>query len=282
MLSFDHRREGIGYLESYLDKREMALRILENLESGIEADDVLKNHIEYCLQNKITDGIRFALEEIKKSSRSYEIRNFSLKTVVQLSDELSEIEMILPDISDEFKWNIVEELVNQNSKMVVDYLEDVLSTGNDKDKIKASEYLIKLQNIEALEYYSNWIKNNNQLNRDMYNSSTLTYLKNIAAIPILIDLLELTYKETFNQPDIFDRLDSLVQGALKSIALESEINYLKVRQAILDFIERNMNIYKNVNWLYSFLNQLEQQYYINKSEKIDVNDVINKLESIGL
>lgn len=282
MLSFHHRGKGIDYLESYLDKKDIVERILENLDTGIEPDDVLKNHLEFCLKNRIIDSIQFALKEIKNCSRSSEIRRVSLKIVVELSDDLSELENILADVKDEFRWEIIDELSKGDSTRVVDYLNDLLLNGVDENRIKASEYLIRLQDVRALKHYVKWIKDKNEFESHMYDSSTLTYLKNPDAIPVLIEFLELTYNESFNQPDLFDKPDRLIQGALQSIALESDDNYLKVKKAVSDFIERLKNIYQDVKWLYAFLSQLEQQYYVNKSEKVNINDVKRKLESIGL
>ncbi|KKK89775.1 hypothetical protein LCGC14_2729720, partial [marine sediment metagenome] len=51
MLSFDYDRQGIEYLEDYLDETEMSTRVLENLEENIIIDDVLKNHFDYCKKN---------------------------------------------------------------------------------------------------------------------------------------------------------------------------------------------------------------------------------------
>jgi hypothetical protein len=150
-----------------------------------------------------------------------------------------------------------------------------------EDKIRASEYLIKLQDINALEYYVEWINEKNRFDREMYNSSSLSSLTTASAIPYLIELLKLTYQKTFHQPDDdFDRLDRIVLAAFKSISLESEENYLKVKQAIENFIKKYINLYENVNWLYSFLDQLEQQYFINKSQKLTIDDVIKKIDII--
>ena len=131
-----------------------------------------------------------------------------------------------------------------------------------------------------MRFYVDYIKGERKFSRSLFNSSPLTSLKRSEAIPFLIELLELNYQENFEQPDEFHRLDRLVLNSLTVIALESEQNYLDVKRAIENFIDEYLSIYKNVNWLYSFLEQLERQYYVNKSEKFSIDDAIGKLEEI--
>jgi len=115
---------------------------------------------------------------------------------------------------------------------------------------------------------------------NLFNSSPLKFLKIREAIPILIDLLAVSYEEDFQQADHFERLDRSVLDSLTVIAFESDENYFEVRASVEGFIEKYSSRYQNVNWLHAFLDQLEQKYYINKSEKVEVSDVIRKLETL--
>jgi len=280
MLSFDYERKGIEYLENSLPMKDITQRILENLENGIEINDVLRNHIEYCTKHDINRVLPFAYKNIKNAKADDEIRRISLEAIIKMDKELTELEDALNEINDAFKWNVVAALIDRTSKRVFDYLRTLLQKGEADDRIRASEYLIKLQDITALEYYVECIKNKNRFDREMYNSSSLSLLTTASAIPYLIDLLELTHQKTFQQPDDFEKLDRLVLAALRSISLESERNYQQVRQSIENFITEYINVYENVNWLNSFLDQLEQQYFINKSQKLTIDDVIKKIEMI--
>jgi len=283
MLSFDYARTGIEYLENAIPALDICERVLQNLKDGIDINDVLKNHIEYCARHNICGVLPFAFKEIKNTNADSKIRHISLEAILSIDTKLTELESALNDINDKFKWKVVDELISRKSQYVSDYLRELFKQGEIKDKITATEYLIKLQDINALEYYVEWINEKKRFDGEMYNSSPLGSLTTANAIPQLIELLELTYQKTFQQSDDdFDKLDRLVLAAFKSISLESEDNYLKVKQAIEIFIKRYINIYENVNWLYSFLNQLEQQHFINKSQKFTIDDVIKKLEVINL
>jgi len=282
MLSFDYDGQGIEYLEDFLDEAEMSSRILINLEEGIIIDDVLKNHIDYCKRYGIKEGLKFALKEIVNTNREKydEIRRVSLETVCDLSDSLTELEECLPDITDDFKWSVLDELFKSKSSYAYDFLSKLFKTSKEPDRFKAAEYLIKLQDLDAMAYYVDYIKTQRNFSKDMYNTSPLPSLHTIDAVPFLIELLEINYQKDFEQSDHFERLDRLVLDALTNIAFISDKNYFQIRRSIGNFIDKFNTIYNDVNWLYSFIEQLEQKYYINKSEQISIDEVIEKLKTV--
>lgn len=284
MLSFDHNRYGIEYLAEHLDESEMSSRILDNLEKGIIVDDVLKNHIDYCKRYRIKEGLDFALKEIVNPDREKydEIRRVALETGCELSDSLIELEEILSDITDDFKWNVIDELIKSKSEYAHEFLLNLFQDAAGPDRFKAAEYLIKLQNLDALAYYVDWIEKEKSFPQSLYNSSPIPSLQVLEAVPLLIKLLEISYQNDFEQADRFERLDSLVLNSITSIALQSDEHYYKIRESIDIFINKFKTEYRNVNWLYSFLDQLEQKYYVNKSEQISIDKVIDKMQEMSI
>jgi predicted NACHT family NTPase len=284
MLSFDYDRYGVEYLENYLDETEMSLRIIKNLEEGIIVDDVLRNHLDYCKRYGIKEGINFALKEIVNPNRENndEIRRIALETFFELSDSVAELENLLPDIADDFKWEVLDKLIEHNSKYAHEFLCQLFQTSGEPDRFKAAEYLIKLQDLDALAYYVDRIRKKQNFSRSLFDSSPLPHLRTSEATSLLLELIELSYQERFQQSEHFERLDRLVLNSLTTIALQSDENYSTTRASIERFITKFDNVYKNVNWLYSFLEQLEQKYYVNKGEKINIEEVISKMEKISI
>ncbi|MCP4345350.1 MAG: TIR domain-containing protein [Desulfobacterales bacterium] len=282
MLSFDYMHNDIECLEERLNKSDMTSRILENLEQGITVDNVLKNHIDYCKRHRIKQGIKFAIREIANTEKEKydEVRRVALETVCELSYTLSELEEILPQITDDFKWNVINELVKNESEYVHNFLSEIFSAEKNEEKFKYAEYLIRFQNIDALKYYVDEIKREKKFSRSQYNTSPLHYLQTLEALPLLIDLLELTYHEDFNQEDNFERLDRLILDTLNRIALQSDHHYAEVKEAVNNFTDQYLSVYNKVNWLHSFLDRLEQKYYTNKSEQLTLEDIIRKLQKI--
>jgi len=242
----------------------------------------LKNHIDYCRRNKIKEVLPYALREMNNAIRNYEVRHVALETICEMSETLSDLEQILPKITDDFKWNVVEQLVKRNSKYAHKFLLDTLSNDNEQEQLRAAEYLIRLQDyacMQGLKYYVEWIKRHKQLPERSFDRSPLLSLQALESVPYLIELLGISYQDDFVQSD-FQRLDSIVFNTLTAIALQSDQHYITIKEAIENFIKEYSPIMRNVNFLYSFLERLEQRYYIAKSEKLDINDVTKKLDKI--
>lgn len=283
LLSFNwfegHQRCGIKYLEGQLSEVEITARILENLQEGIENNDVLKNHIDYCKRHNIKEVLPFALHEIADPTRDNEGRQVALETFCEISETLSELKKILPEITDDFKWDIVEELVKRNSKYSYTFLLEILAGGNEQDQFKAAEYLIELQDLEGLKYYVEWIKRHKEFPEKSFKKAPLLSLRILESVPFLIELLKISYQDDFVQ-DEFRRLDPIVLDTLTAIALQSDQHYIEIKEVIENFISKYSLVIKNVNFLHAFIEKLEQKYYVIKSEKLDISDVTKKLEKI--
>ena len=210
-----------------------------------------------------------------------DLRNSALDVINELSTSLNELEQLLTEIKDKFKWIIVEKLFKKKSTKLKDFLIKILKNSTFEDKINASKYLVRLNNLEGLEYFVNWLVTKKSYKPEsLIEKSPLTFLEDIKAIPLLIKLLEKSYDPEFIQDDFY-RLDSDVLDALSNVALKSKNNYIKVKSAIENFIGKNSNIFENVNFLNLFLEKLEQKFYRAKSENIDIEGAIKKLDFIG-
>jgi len=283
MLSFDwfeeHHMLGIKYIEERLSKTYITIRVLENLKEAIKNDYVLKNHIDYCKRHNIKEVLPFALSEITNSARNNILRQAALETVYELSETLSDLEHVLPKTTDDFKWNIVEYLVERNSQYSHEFLLGILENGDEQERFKASNYLIKLQELEGLKYYVNWIKRNKKFPERPFDKSLLLTLKILESVPFLVELLKISYQKDLIQDD-FHRLDSIVLDTLTEIALQSEQNYVEIRKAIEKFIDENSSFIENINFLYVYLDRLEQRYYVSKSKELNIHDIIKKVNGL--
>jgi predicted NACHT family NTPase len=283
MLSFDwiegHHWVGIEYLESRLNQKEITERVLENLAAGIENDDVLKNHLNYCKRHSVKEAISFALGEVVNPDRDNVVRRTALETASELSEDLSNLEQALLTVPDEFKWNIVEYLIGRNSTGNYDFLLTTLANGSEEEQLKAAIYLIRSQDIKGLSFYVNWIKEHKKFPEDDVIGKALRALRTSEAIPLLMELLQVSYEEDLIQDD-FHTLNRTVLDVLNNIALQSEENYKEVRRRITEFIQENISTAKNVNFLYQYSDSLERSYYINKSNQITLSEVIAKVTDV--
>ena len=103
-----------------------------------------------------------------------------------------------------------------------------------------------IQNVEGLKFYISWIKNTSI--KETRRIGCLNVLKNIEALPFLIDLLDISYQKEI-QIEPFETLNSIVINALYNIALVSENNFINVKENLEKFMQENIDKYKNVNYL---------------------------------
>ena len=284
MISFDWFEKGdlvgIEYLEMQLDFQDMKKRVLENLDEGIEIDFVLSNHIVFCKKHNIKDIIEYSLDIIVDENRDYGTRKLALDTTSEMSDTFSELEEILPNIQDKFKWTVVRELMDKNGDSCESYLLNIIDNGNEEDQLKAAGHLMELQNLKGIEFYVDWVKKHNKY--PYYDiGSPLRTLDRSESIPHLLELLKISYRDDLDQ-DRFHPLHRDALEAFSNVALRSEDDFIEVKKCIGQFIEDNSTEIEDVVFLHSNLENLEFKFYMSKNENINLDIVIEKLKEHGI
>jgi hypothetical protein len=266
-------------LAEELNEEDATERILENLEQGLTNDFILNDHLQYCQKHRVREVVPLAVR-VLTSDNNFSSLEAALKTILAFPDAKSNLESALPNINNDFRWRIVDELVKINSRFCVDYLRDILAHGEDTEKSRASWYLVKLQDLDGLSYYAEEIIRSKQYGSGFGDSAPLRAVENPEAIPALLGLLKVSYHDDFVR-DGFNGLQSHVLSALTNIAIKSPVNYEKVRTTIETFIEQNLATNERVKFLYFQLNTLERTYYTRKSESRSLAEVLPMLDQIG-
>lgn len=282
MISFDCFDSGVNFVGiEYLEKRlpypKMKKRVLENLDNGIECDFILKNHIIFCKIHRIKQILQFTPDIIIDANRVYDTRKLALDTTSEMSETLSELEVILAEIKDDFKWVVLETLIGKKKNCEA-FLLNAYNKGNEDDKLKASAYLMRLQNIKGLGFFIEWIEENEEYPW-FINESPLRFLHDNIFVPNLLKLLKISYQDNISQ-DNFHSLHNDVLEALSRIAMNSEQNFYEIKKCIEDFITENSSNIANINFLYSYLEGLELKF--SDARNKDINFVIAKFQELSI
>jgi hypothetical protein len=284
MLSFDwtekNNMQGIAYLENILDENKIKERIKKNLEEGIQDEGVLKNHIEYALRKNIIETYNLIEKEIENKDRS----ELNRSEIFDLYfDKTHDIKIIpfLPKIESTYlKWHIINKISTFNPLLLKDYLNGLLSEEqNIETRLNAAEYLIEINDINALDFFITWIIDNKQLPNGRSISRRLDRLISIDALPYLMRLLKFYYEQDSQDP--FDRIDAFVLDALYRIGLTSENNFIEVKKTMEEFIRENSERFENVRFLFLTLERLEDEFYLTKSENLNIDNVIERLKILS-
>jgi len=278
MLSYSWHGVGIEYVATKLDQKKIVRRIIENLKANDENEIAIQNYFAYGLKNKIKDFISYGREYLGNVAFDISTRTTVLDYLTDLDNSDDGIENALGKTNDEFKWKIVEKLLNRNNKNIKRYLLGMLEDGGYNDKLMASQYLIEMQEIEGLKYFSNKIKADNEFKLTWFRDhNALKTLIIKEAIPYLLEMLELTYHKGFRQME-YDRLELKIFDSLSNIALQSDDNYHFVKSSLEKFIKEKEQISENIRFINSFLDRLERSFYINKSQDVTIEDALEKLK----
>ena len=122
MLSFNfpwrNDASGIDYLEECLSTKDITQRIFENLEEGKDTGYTLKNYLSYCQKKGLKEIIPYAKKIIISFNRDSDedLRYSALEVICKMSTSLNELEQLLTDVEDKFKWKIIEKLFEKKSK----------------------------------------------------------------------------------------------------------------------------------------------------------------------
>ena len=74
----------------------------------------------------------------------------------------------------------------------------------------------------------------------------------------------------------FHDLESSIFTSLYNIGIQSENNYQKINKALRKFISENTGQIENVNLIFSHLQKMEKQMYMNKSQSYTIEEAIEE------
>lgn len=138
---------------------------------------------------------------------------------------------------------------------------------------------MSIDNIQGLEFYTKYLTTKKELFPKPYRTNPFSNIRSIKAIPYLMKLLKLSYDKNLKE-DRFDSLYRIVENILINIALKNEKSFRLVVKSVNGFIDKNKASNNEVNFLYTYLERLERQFYFSKSKNITINDVLSKLKTI--
>lgn len=273
---------GISYLEKILPLRDMTERVQKNLGDGIENSRVLDNHIDFCMRHGINSVVKIALDLIADEKSNVQLRETALQAFCVLSNSLEPLVQLLQSLSPTYKWKVIDELINRGYLLekVKEHLKELLIGNNEEIKLNAADYLIKMQDLEGLTYYVDWMYENNRMPRNLTFDWDFKSINQREALCQVMKLLALSYKPDFVQ-DKYERLNSIVLQILTQIAFANEDNYLVVKKAIEDFIVEKSATIPHVKGLLYFQDSLERRYYIGKSDKLSITEVMTKINNLS-
>lgn len=283
MLSFDYYEGnsfvGIDYLIPKLPAIKIRERILLNLSKGIHYKQVLKNHINFCRLNSITDATRY-LYTIIAENKDHEVRKLAIDTALELDNNSNNLEGFLNTSDFSLFKDISSVLIEKNSLKCSKKLKDYLYIKNEEFfKFSAELLIVKSNDSTAIKEYIKYIIKNKYTNYNYHNKSPISSINTIKALPQLMSLLKYCYANKITESDYIHReLFTSIIFALNAIALTNYDNCKIVLKTITTFIHKNRNKYATVNFLYFHYDEIESSFFISCNKQMSFNEAKQKVD----
>ena len=265
MLSFDwlfdkYNYFGIQYIIENVSKEKVEKRIIENIKNKDMHQSVLINHINYCINNKID----YLYDEFEKYLKKRNTSDYEKEHITEYLMKFYSTDAIVKNILPLLNYNIeifvINRLIKHNSKILYDYL--ISKHKKYPKKLIYLNFLIKINNNEALKEYYELIKRSNRV-IDIKNDFTNSIAKSIGEVDeincleTISKIYEIVVKNNFSDNPINSLFNSCWE-AFRNISEKNSSNISVVIDTLETIIKNNVD--SNIA---SFTNNLISEIKIN-------------------
>lgn len=291
MLSFewgyiDGKTVGINYIIEALPEYKIRNRIIDNVKTKKMYGDVLKNHVNYCIEHDINDLSEYFINYLIDKKLKY----YDKQEIIEYIIKFYPIELIknnLLDIVDfETRIHLIDKIYKVDKEAILDYIEiKCRKTKKTDDKIIYLKYLVKSGNLNGLEKYYNLLKKQMccvDLKNCYQNTikDALSQVDNINCLDIISKIYLLTYSPNFKD-NKFESIYSGCKEAFIKIALSNiqQNSHLVVIKKLQDIIDENTDI-NNIGFTYYIIDEIKTKVCFLTKKQYNIQQVINMVNNL--
>ncbi len=291
MLSFewgyiDGKTVGINYIIEAIPEYKVRNRIIDNVKTKKMYGDVLKNHVNYCIEHDINDLSEHFINYLIDKKLKY----YDKQEIIEYIIKFYPIELIknnLLDIVDfETRIHLIDKIYKVDKEFILDYIEiKCRKTKKTDDKIIYLKYLVKSGNLNGLEKYYNLLKK--QMScvdlKNCYQNTikdALSQVENINCLDIISKIYLLTYSPNFKD-NKFKNIYSGCKEAFIKIALSNiqQNSHLVVIKKLQDIIDENIDI-NNIGFTYYIIDEIKTRVCFLTKKQYNIQQVINMVNNL--
>lgn len=288
-LFYDYEKQNeskiIENLESFLSIKKLEKRVIENLSKNIPVISVWESNAMYSVNRNLKQSFPHILRDLNNDNKGEYQRYRVLEVYLEKTQNFEAIQNLLENLSrGKLNWLTVALLIKHPSQhtFLIKYLKKIIRSESElfDDRLSAAEFLMQLNDLGGLNFVSEIIFHDIKLAfdfRDRFNS--LSHIRNIDAVPKLLRILKIAKGPIFKK-DKYNNLESIILTSLYNIGIESENNYFVVKAGLEEFINENESEFENLNFLYSNVQRIEQQLYLNKSQNYSVKEALEEFQKL--
>ncbi|PTB96247.1 hypothetical protein C9994_08270 [Marivirga lumbricoides] len=281
----------IHYDESISNTYEFILNELDT--------DLITNRMFNNLKSEIALSTTAFEEHIKSLTRNSHKKSYPLITAHFLKEDLDKhikfnlMELFFKNTKDieswkkilnvkyaDIFWQVAKDLINENELTLVnEYVKNNLIKVSKLDKIKTCQLLLETQDILGLEFLQELITTDNIKTFDALFGKSITKFQDIKGVDELFKIFHLSFKEKI-PVDHFEQLYNYVLNCIMGIAKLNQSNYLDILKKFEQQIIELEKIDDNAKYLRYKLEGYKNEFYLNKSKQISIEEAIKLIETV--
>ncbi|UAY55748.1 NACHT domain-containing protein [Arachidicoccus terrestris] len=275
----------IKFLEEMVDSKTLQDRVVKNIKEGIKISLIWRSNAKYAIANDLKEAFPHILDYIKTRDKVPEYIRAEILEVLfeKMGDTNAVLDVLTHSESAVIQWRCVEYLFSNKKQegLLTGFLQSILVTEpvpNERG-LKAAGYLVALNCLDGLVYYLKYLSSGKTVPFDLDHARRcFSKVMNVEAVPLLMDLLQVTLGSEHRSLDYFDRFDPLILEALHQVAISSEEGLEEVRTSLTTFIKESP--LPNFNYLYTSIARMEEAYYLGQSQSLSIKAVIQCLKAL--
>lgn len=282
------QKEPFKYLEQLFDKEVVVSAVIKNLDQSDKLANVIwENNAAYAISNSLEQSYRFIISELKNQNRTDHSRAAVLRAFYQKTQDNAVLFDILHALnSDGLIWTIIEILIKNkvNEAPLIHYLEAKIGTSSSfENGLFIAKYLLMLNREKGFYFYAKYILE--KATPDDFSFPTRIYslgkFNNLELLPTALELLRLSLTKRFRSHR-FNDLERMVLDMVSNLAMWSKENLETVKAELFDFKDEYEESLQNLDFIYLYVKNLEENFYVNQSKELTIDDAVKELESLSL
>lgn len=258
------------YIRLHTDENRFQQAVLHLFDSPEALEEKLIFRMaDYITENNIYEGYHLLLKEIVRCGEINRQANLII-CLLKVEEGCESIKKVYSLLTVATQVFFLQKITKQEEE--TDWIKSVLlpvyKTLDEKFRFKALRILLYLGDLEALEYCTNWLKEDPYLfgNTDV---PAFRY-KNIAALDYLTEILVLTLKEK----SAHDHLDAGILYSMGQIAIQSQTNLNRVIAKLTGLIKLNVEY----QYLNHYIREFTEKYYERNNKRMSLEEALVKYE----
>lgn len=267
-LSFD-------YICNKLPEEKIKDRVILNIISKrLQNETVYENHVEYAFKNQLQDAYSTIFNDLCENKYDSHHKRHIVDLFFKNNLDSTLIKTMFDNFDIKTRLAIIKYLIDKEDYQfsVVKLLELHIIDLEEENEKQVNNLLISCSNIYGLEYSINWI-NKYKKSPFSQHGQRLVYYKEINSLPFFIQLIELGHHDNISIGNELDRMLPLILDGVEYLAVQSKENYNIVCQELSEFIQKNKDKLKEVEFLNSSIERIKERYFRNYTEQVSIREI---------